>query len=91
MWPGRLEFGKVPKKDRSMAEEVLTNQEIKTLPVPKLMLGEDDFDCQVTVKLESFLLYDNAMTHTLDALERRYADWATPQSLRRELWEHYER
>ncbi len=66
-------------------------EQTKSLPVPKLMLGEDDFDTQVTVKLESFLLFDNAMTHSLDALERRYSDWATPQSLRRDIWENIER
>lgn|GEM_PF-4691706 len=83
-------MGTTPKKDPSMAE-VTTNEELTTLPVPKLMLGEDDFDCQVTVKLESFLLFDNALAHSLDALERRYSDWSTPHSLRRDLWEHYER
>ena len=65
--------------------------QLKLLSVPKLMLGEDEHDGQVTVELESFLLFDNAMTHSLDALERRYSDWATPQSLRRDLWEHYKR
>lgn len=66
-----------------MAEQTTTNL--------KLMLGEDDFDGQVTVQLESFLLFDNAMTHGLDALERRYADWATPDTLRRDIWENLER
>ena len=66
-------------------------EQLKTLTVPKLMLGEDDFDCEVTVDLESFLLFDNGMTHSLDSLERRYADWSTPEALRRDLWEHSER
>ncbi len=66
-----------------MAEQTTTNL--------KLMLGEDDFDGQVTVQLESFLLFDNAMTHGLDALERRYSDWATPDTLRRDIWENLER
>lgn len=57
----------------------------------KLMLGEDDFDCQMTVALDSFLLFDNALTHGLDSLERRYSDWATPDSLRRDIWENIER
>ena len=66
-----------------MAEQTTTNL--------KLMLGEDDFDGQVTVQLESFLLFGNAMTHGLDALERRYSDWATPDTLRRDIWENLER
>lgn len=57
----------------------------------KLLLGEDDFNGQVTVQLDSFLLFDNGLTHALDALERRYADWATPDSLRRDIWENVER
>ena len=57
----------------------------------QLMLGEDEFEGQVLVRLESFLLFDNRMTHDIDALERRWADWATPQSLRRDIWENFER
>ena len=66
-------------------------EQLKSLTVPKLLLGEDDFGGEVTVELESFLLYDNGMAHSLDALERRYADWATPDSLRRDLFENFER
>ena len=64
----------------------------KTSPAPlQLLLGEDQFDGHMAVQLDSFLLYDNAITHGLDALERRYSDWATPQSLRRDIWENLER
>ena len=66
-------------------------EQLKSLSVPKLMLGEDDFGSEVTVDLESFLLFDNGMTHSLDSLERRYSDWSTPQALRRDLWENFER
>lgn len=58
----------------------------------QLLLGEDEFDGgHMAVHLESFLLFDNGITHELDALERRWADWATPQSLRRDIWENFER
>lgn len=57
----------------------------------QLILGEDEFEGHMVVHLESFLLFDNAVTHELDALERRWADWTTPQSLRREIWENFER
>ena len=63
-----------------MTEKTTTNRSLK------LMLGEDDYNGEVTVSLDSFLLFDNAITHGLDALERRYSDWATPASLRHELW-----
>lgn len=57
----------------------------------QLILGEDDFEGHMVVPLESFLLFDNALTHELDALERRWADWSTPQSLRRDIWENIDR
>jgi hypothetical protein len=57
----------------------------------KILLGEDEFDGQMSVQLDSFLLFDNALTHGFDALERRYSDWATPDSLRRDIWENLER
>ena len=57
----------------------------------QLLLGEDEFDGHLTVQLESFLLFDIAITHGLDALERRWSDWATPHSLRRDIWEFFER
>ncbi len=66
-------------------------EQTKSQVVPKLMLGEDEFDGQVSVGLESFLLFDNTMTHGLDSLERRYSDWATPDSLRRDIWENVQR
>lgn len=73
-----------------MAEQTKTKAKSQEASL-KLMLGEDEYDGQMTVKLDSFLLFDNAMTHGLDALERRYADWATPNSLRRDIWENIER
>lgn len=57
----------------------------------RFFLGEDDFDGEVTVTLESFLLFDNEMTHGLDNLERRWSDWATPNSTRRDIWENVSR
>ena len=57
----------------------------------QLLLGEDEFEGHMAVPLESFLLFDNALTHELDALERRWADWATPESLRRDIWEYFDR
>ena len=66
-------------------------EQTKPRVVPKLMLGEDEFDGQMTVALESFLLFDNGITHGLDSLERRYSDWATPDSLRRDIWENVQR
>lgn len=64
----------------------------QTTPAPlKLLLGEDEFDGHLAVQLDTFLLYDNALTHGLDALERRWSDWATPSSLRRDIWENIER
>lgn len=68
---------------------IMAEQTTKT--TLKLLLGEDDFNGQVTVQLDSFLLFDNGLTHALDALERRYSDWATPDSLRRDIWENVER
>ena len=49
----------------------------------RFYLGEDDFDGQVLVSLESFLRFDNQMAHRLDSLERTWADWSTRKSLRR--------
>ena len=57
----------------------------------KLLLGEDEFDGHMAVQLDSFLLFDNGITHGLDALERRWSNWATPNSLRRDIWENVER
>ena len=57
----------------------------------RLLLGEDNHDGHLVVPLESFLLFDNAITHGLDALERHWADFATPASLRRDIWENFER
>ena len=57
----------------------------------KLLLGEDEFDGHMAVQLDTFLLFDNAITHGLDALERRWSDWATPDSLRRDIWENVAR
>ena len=68
-----------------MADQTITPKSLQ------LLLGEDEFDGHMTVHLETFLLFDNAITHELDALERRWADWATPQSLRRDIWENFER
>ena len=61
---------------------------ISTLQV---VLAEDDYDGQITVGFDTFLLFDNSIGHGLDALERRWADWATPSSLRRDIWENVER
>ena len=58
---------------------------------PQLLLGEDKCDGHMTVHLGSFLLFDIAITHELDSLERCWSDWATPQSLRRDIWENFER
>lgn len=57
----------------------------------KFYLGEDDFDGQVLVSLESFLLFDNEMTHDLDQLERRWSDYSTRNSKRRDAWANWER
>ena len=57
----------------------------------QLILGEDEFEGHMVVGLESFLLFDNALTHELDVLERRWSDFATPQSLRRDIWENIDR
>ena len=67
-----------------MAEQTTTSR-------LKLLLGEDEFDGQMTVHLDSFLLFDNGITHCLDSLERRYSDWATPDAIRRDIWENVER
>ncbi len=61
---------------------------ISTLQV---VLAEDDYDGQIKVGFDTFLLFDNSICHGLDALERRWADWATPGSLRRDIWENVER
>jgi len=60
-------------------------------PTLRLLLGEDEFEGHVAVNLESFLLFDNGITHALDSLERRYSDWTTPASLRKHIWENFER
>jgi hypothetical protein len=60
-------------------------------PTIHVLLGEESQQGQVAVALDSFLLFDNAVSHGLDALERRWADYATPASLRREIWENFER
>ncbi len=64
------------------------SEPISTLQV---VLGEDDYGGQITVGFDTFLLFDNSIGHGLDALERRWADWATPGSLRRDIWENIER
>ena len=56
-----------------------------------VFLGDEDSEGQVTVALDTFLLFDNSISHGLDALERRWADWATPASVRRDIWENVER
>ena len=56
-----------------------------------VVLTEDDHDGQIAVGFDTFLLFDNSISHGLDALERRWADWATPDSLRRDIWENIER
>ena len=68
-----------------MAAEPTTPQ-LETEAPLRFFLGEDDFDGEVLVSLESFLMFDNEITHGLDELERRWADWSTPDSLRRDLW-----
>ena len=73
------------------AEEIHMAETTTQAQTLKLLLGEDEFDGQMAVKLESFLLFDNSITHGLDALERRWSDWATPDSLRRDIWENVER
>ena len=64
-----------------------------TEPIPTLqvVLAKDDCEGHITVGFDTFLLFDNSMGHGLDALERRWADWATPASLRRDIWEYVER
>ena len=71
-----------------MAEPTSSLTSISSL---QLLLGEDEFDGHMAVHLDSFLLFDNAITHGLDSLERRWSDWATPSSLRRDIWENFER
>lgn len=56
-----------------------------------VVLAEDSPNGSVEVALDSFMLFDNSVTHGLDALERRWSDFATPASLRREIWENFER
>lgn len=65
-----------------------TTQEATPL---RFFLGEDQFDSHVAVSLASFLLFDNEITHGLDSLERSLADWSTPNSLRRDIWENIDR
>ena len=73
-----------------MAEPTITKAATQAAPL-RFFLGEDDFNGEVTVTLESFLLFDNEMTHGLDSLERRWSNWATPNSLRRDIWENVNR
>ena len=61
------------------------------IPTLQVVLVKDDFDGQIAVELDTFLLFDNSIGLGLDALERRWADWATPGSLRRDIWENIER
>ena len=61
-------------------------------PAPlRFYLGEDEFDGQLMVSLESFLLFDNEITHGLDSLERRWSDYSTNNSRRRDAWANWER
>ena len=61
---------------------------ISTLHV---VLAENDQAGRILVTLDTFLLFDNSIGHGLDVLERRWSDWATPASLRRDIWENIER
>lgn len=73
-----------------MADRTITKAASDPTPL-RFLLGEDEFDGELTVSLESFLLFDNEITHDLDSVERRWSDWATPNSLRRDIWENINR
>ena len=62
----------------------------ESTPTIHVLLGEGNSG-QLSVALDSFLMFDNDVSHALDAVERRWADYATPASLRRDIWEHFER
>ena len=47
------------------------------IPTLQVVLAKDEFDGQITVGFDTFLLFDNSIGLGLDALERRWADWAT--------------
>ena len=57
----------------------------------RFYLGEDEFDGQVMLTLQSFLLFDQEISHGLDALECRWSDFSTAHSARQNASANWER